>query len=142
MTHSLRGSQRPERNPLEASLCAFLIVALLPIALGQAPLPGSLEQVPTPFGQMSAWLTLIGSGGVIAGIVWRNRDMGLLIQQASMWFLGIGLLFYGVAIWNASGWGNGRIAIGMCFGIAAGCGARIWQFQVYVRHRHEGTATG
>jgi hypothetical protein len=91
--------------------------------------------VPTPFGQLSAALIVLGSVGVVVGICWKSRDLGLLIQQAAMWFLGVGLTFYGVAVWDASGWSAGRIPIVLSFGIAAGCVTRIVQFQIYVRHR-------
>lgn len=142
MTHTLRGTQRPERNPLEFVLCLVLLVSLIPVTIGTQPLPGSLTLQPTPFGQMSAGLTALGSLGVMLGIGWRDRDTGLLIQQASMWFLSIGLMFYGAAVWDSSGWTNGRIAISLAFGVALGSAARIWQFQQYVRHRREGRATG
>jgi hypothetical protein len=135
MTHSLRGGQRPERNPLEFILCAVLTNGLMPVMLGVEPLPGSLAKVPTPFGQLSAALIVAGALGVMVGIAWRGRDTGLLIQQAAMWFLGVGLTFYGVAVWDASGWTSGRVPILLSFGIAAGCVARIVQFQIYVRHR-------
>ena len=135
MTHSLRGGQRPEKNPLEFTLCAFLAFSLTPVMLGLEPLPGSLAKVPTPFGQLSAALIVLGAAGVMVGILWRGRDIGLLIQQAAMWFLGVGLTFYGVAVWDASGWVAGRIPIVLSFGIAAGCIARVIQFQIYVRHR-------
>lgn len=140
MTHTLRGDQRPERNPLEFCLCLSMTVSLIPIVLGLSPLPGSLGQVPTPFGQISAGLIVAGSVGVMLGIAWGDRDIGLLIQQAAMWFLGVGLMLYGTAVWDASGWQNGRIAIGLSLGIALGAGARIVQFQIYVRHRGNETA--
>jgi len=135
VTHSLRGGQRPERNPLEFALCAFLFYGILPIMLGLEPLPGSLSKVPTPFGQLAAALIVLGSIGVMVGILWRGRDIGLLIQQAAMYFLGVGLTFYGVAVWDASGWIAGRVPILLSFGIAAGAVARVVQFQIYVRHR-------
>lgn len=135
MTHSLRGGQRPERNPLEFCLCALLSISIAPVMLGLEPLPGSLEKAPTPFGQMSAGLIFLGSVGVMLGVAWVSRDTGLLVQQASMWFLGIGLTFYGVAVWDAVGWTEGRLAIGLSLGTALGCAARIIQFQLYVRHR-------
>ena len=139
MTHSLRGGQRPERNPLEFALCAFLAYGLAPVMLGLEPLPGSLSKVPTPFGQLSAALIVVGAVGVCVGILWRGRDLGLLIQQASMWFLGVGLAFYGVAVWDASGWEPGRVPILLSFGIAVGAVTRIIQFQIYVHHRAQGT---
>ena len=135
MTHSLRGGQRPERNPLEFALCAFLFYGVTPIMLGLEPLPGSLAKVPTPFGQLSAALIVLGSLGVMVGILWRGRDIGLLIQQAAMWFLSVGLTFYGVAVWDASGWIAGRVPILLSFGIAVGAIARVIQFQIYVGHR-------
>ena len=135
MTHSLMPPQRPERNPLEFTLCAFLAYSLIPVALGWEPLPGSLAKVPTPFGQAAAALIVLGSVGVTGGILWRGRDMGLLIQQAALWFLGVGLLFYGAAVWDASGWEAGRVPIALSFGIAMGAVARIVQFQIYVHHR-------
>jgi hypothetical protein len=140
MTHSLRGGQRPERNPLEFIFCAFLVFSLVPVMIGIAPLPGSLARVPTPFGQLSAGLIVLGSVGVMVGILWVERDLGLLIQQASMWFLAVGLTFYGVAVWHASGWAAGRIAVGLSLGFAAGCVARVVQFQIYVYHRALDTA--
>ena len=135
MTHSLRGSQRPERNALEFTFCAFLALSILPVAIGTEPLPGSLAKVPTPFGQLSAVLIFLGSVGVVAGILWYGRDIGLLIQQAAMWFLGVGLLFYGVAVLDASGWVAGRLPISLSFAFALGALARVVQFQMYVRHR-------
>ena len=141
MTHSLRGSQRPERNPLELVFCGFLAFALFPIMLGLEPLPGSLAKVPTPFGQLAAFLIVAGSIGVVAGILWKGRDLGLLIQQAAMWFLGVGLIFYGAAVLDASGWEAGRVPVALSFGIALGAVARIIQFQIYVRHRAKDTDT-
>lgn len=135
MTHSLRAPQRPERNPLELVFCAFLAFAILPVALGVEPLPGSLAKVPTPFGQMSAWLICAGSAGVVTGILWKGRDLGLLIQQAAMWFLSVGLLFYGAAVWDASGWTAGRVPIALAFAFALGSLARVVQFQIYVHRR-------
>lgn len=121
---------------MEFALCAFLAYSLIPVMLGLAPLPGSLAKVPTPFGQAAAGFIVLGAVGVVLGIVWpRNRDLGLLIQQAAMWFLGVGLMFYGVAVWQASGWDAGRVPIMLSFGIAVGCVLRIIQFQIYVRHR-------
>lgn len=135
MTHSLRGGQRPERNPLEFVLCFVLGFGSMPIVLRTAPLPGSLDAQPTPFGQVSAAIIVLGSLGIMAGILWRDRDHGLLIQQAALWFLGVGLTFYGVAVWHASSFDSARIAILLSFGVALGAFARIVQFQLYVRHR-------
>lgn len=120
---------------MEFALCGFLAYSLIPVAFGLAPLPGSLAKVPTPFGQLSAGLIVLGSVGVVVGILWTKRDLGLLIQQAAMWFLGVGLMFYGAAVWSASGWDAGRVPIMLSFGIAVGCILRVIQFQIYVRHR-------
>lgn len=139
MTHTLVGSQRPERNPLELVFCAFLALTILPVALGVEPLPGSLAKVPTPFGQLAAILICAGSIGVVVGILWYARDLGLLIQQAAMWFLSIGLLFYGAAVLDASGWEAGRLPIGLSFAFALGALARVGQFQLYVHHRKQAT---
>lgn len=139
MTHSLPGTQRPERNPLEFALCAFLAYGLIPVMLRLAPLPGSLAKVPTPFGQLSAAIIVLGAAGVCVGILWKGRDIGLLIQQASMWFLAVGMTFYGVAVWDASGWDAGRVPILLSFGIGVGAMLRVVQFQIYVRHRSQGT---
>lgn len=135
MTHSLTSGQRPERNPLELVFCGFLALAIFPVAIGIEPLPGSLAAVPTPFGQLSAALIFLGCIGVVAGIMWYARDLGLLIQQAAMWFLSVGLLFYGAAVWDASGWAAGRLPIALSLAFALGALARVVQFQLYIRHR-------
>jgi len=113
-----------------------MALSIFRVAIGAAPLPNSLQQAPDYFGQGSAIGCLLGCLAVCVGILWRDRDAGLLIQQGGMWFTGLGLVFYGAAVGHASAWSSqGAYAMGLSFGVAAGCGARIVQFQLYIHKR-------
>lgn len=131
----------PERNPLEFVLAAIVVLSVWQAALGLVPLPGSLQSAPDRFGQTAAAAILIGSVGVTAGLLWRNRDDGLIVEQFGCILLAAGCLFYGTALGVASDWNvNVRLVMGMTIGIGAGFAARVAQIQRYVRwwKRHGG----
>lgn len=128
---------RPVRNPLEFCLVVVLAASVAPAALGPEPLPPSLtDAFPRYVAQASATLLFLGCVGVAVGILWRHRDMGIVIQQSAMVLVATSLATYGVAVGAATGWSSqGAYAVGLSLGLAVGFAARIMQFQLWTRRR-------
>ena len=127
---------RPIRNPLEFCFAVVLGASVAPAAVGPAALPPSLLDLPDYVGAVSAVLLLLGCIGLAMGIVWRNRDTGIVIQQTAMWFVAPSLTMYGLAVGANTGWSSqGAWAVGLSLGLAVGFFARIAQIQLWVRRR-------
>lgn len=127
-----------DRNPMEA--CIFLVLFLFTgtNAVGIEPLPGSLAGASTLFGRLCAVGVAGGSLLALVGMVWRNRDDGLVIEQIGLVCAGFGLISYGAAVATITTQANGSFVFGMSFGIALACTIRYFQIQRYIRRRRHG----
>lgn len=121
------------RNPPEVALFGVLAMSTARSALGE--LPPSLLQSPI-LGQLAAIGICLGSIAAIVGILWRNRDDGLIIEQFANAMVGFGCLFYAVALWlSTDSFTDTAIILGITVGISATCVARYFQIQRYIHDR-------
>jgi len=121
------------RDPRVASIFGVLACGAIGPALGN--LPPSLEQSPI-MGQLAAIGICFGSLLIVAGIVWRNRDDGLLIEQAGNALAAFGSLFYAIAL-TVTGNPIPDIALPVAYsiGITLGCTWRYFQIQLFIHDR-------
>lgn len=128
--------RRPERNPWEFCFSAILAASVWSTALGLRELPDSLAKLPGYLGRGSAIMLLIGCLLVCVGILFWDRDTGLLLEQFGCALSFFGLLVYAIALTNnPSQMSNPAIAVGSCAGAAVGAAIRFGQIQLYIRRR-------
>ncbi len=127
---------KPERNAVEIAMFGFLAVSTIGTALGS--LPPSLRQAPH-IGQAAAIGLCLGSVLALVGLLWRNREDGLIIEQLGLALAGFGLLFYVVALSLSSAPSSAAIAVGLSAGLFAGCTVRYFQIQRYIHSRKQAT---
>lgn len=127
----------PARNPVEFCFALIMALAVFPIAIGSVPLPNSLqESLADNLGQASSVLLVAGCIGVVLGILWPRRELGVVIQLSAMWLVFPGLALYGTALGVAVDWqSQGAYAMGTSYGLAFGFSLRIGQFQLWIRRR-------
>lgn len=134
------------RNEMEVALLAVMAASSTGTAIGLIPLPGSLEDGPSVFGQTAAVTLWAGCLIGLLGIAWRDRLDGLVIEQLGMVGVTVGGILYAVALITAAGpWTNAILAIGMSLGVAVAAGVRYWGIYRYLRtlrQVHEGRDNG
>lgn len=122
--------QTPERNAMVFCFKAGLGLWLLPVALGAEP-PRSLTESPTWMTVGAPWSVVIGAVISIFGLLLRDRDDGVNLEQVGLALVGVGLVFYGTAVSASSTLTQSRWAAGICFSLALGAAFRWWQMQRY-----------
>lgn len=128
--------RRPERNPLEFSLCFVILLANARTAIGLQALPPSLAKAPAVFGQICITGMVLGAFAIMVALAWPSRDARLVIEQAGLTLLGLGLLGYGVAlIYSGSTWASAAVATSLAVGLALGTAVRYLQIWWYFRRQ-------
>lgn len=128
----LRATAVRNRHPDEFLLLLLCVIAGLGFTFGDVPEPDSLEAaVPGWAVGLWGWGLLIGPLVIAAGIFWRDRHDGVVIEQVGQIMTGGVAIFYGfvllVSAWPASIVAGG---ITIAFGIARFW--RWWQLQKLV----------
>lgn len=121
-----------ERNPMEICVFAVLAASTAGTVFHLSPLPPSLAESAT-FGRFAATTLFAGCVVAIAGLLWRDRRDGLVIEQFGCALAGFGCLFYGAALLRSTTFPPAALAVGMSFGIGVFCLFRYWQVDRYVR---------
>jgi hypothetical protein len=120
-------------------LALFTAYGLFTSSAAIGHLPPSLEQSPL-LGQLSAIGIVAGSVLIVGGILWRDRDDGLLVEQVGNFLASFGSFFYGMALFlSSTTFTNSAIVLGALWGITIGCAMRFVQIQRYVHRRKRRT---
>lgn len=125
------------RHPFELFTLYLAFLVALPTVLQIIPEPGSIRAL------MPAWLSwgwsatlLAGSVTAIAGIYWRNRITGLILEQLGLAGTGVGAAAYAVAVVYIAGT-DGLIAGAFCIGFSVACVRRYFHIQQTLDVTHE-----
>lgn len=131
----IQPAHHTDRNAMEITFKAVLALFSCPLAIGIERLPLSLKEAPT-FGRISVILLFVGCVVSLAGILWRDRDDGLIMQQAGLTGVAFGSLFYASALAVASSqYSQVALVCGLFGGVGFGAVARFIQLQSYVKRR-------
>lgn len=123
-----------ERNPMAICLKTILAVSVFQTAFFLEPLPPSLAQSPI-LGRACAIILFIGCVGSVVGILWRDHDRSLLIEQFFIAIAALGFVGYAVALAQAQPFSSAAFAFGMSLGIGVFCVLRFIQIQRYIGRR-------
>lgn len=117
------------RHPFELFTLYLAFLVALPTVLGVLAEPGSIREI------MPAWMSwgwsailLVGSATAIAGIYWRERVTGLILEQLGLAGTGLGAFAYTIAVLYVAG-DDGAFAAAFCLGFAVACTRRYFQIQ-------------
>lgn len=131
------------RNEMEVALLAVMAASSTGTALGIVPLPGSLEDAPSVFGQTAAIVLWMGCLVGLFGIGWANRLDGLVIEQVGLLAAALGSGMYALALMTTGGqWSDIALATGMSLGVSVAAGARHWRIYRYRRSIQEFSSKG
>lgn len=131
------------RNEMEVALLAVMAASSTGTALGVVPLPGSLEDTPSIFGQTAAIVLWLGCLVGLFGIGWANRLDGLVIEQVGLLAVALGSGMYALALTlGGSRWSDIALAFGMSLGVCVAAGVRHWRIYRYRRALQEFSAKG
>jgi hypothetical protein len=121
------------RNPMEICIFTVMPISVARGAIGH--LPPSLQDTPL-LGQAACIAIFVGCVMAIVGIIWRDRDDGLVIEQFGLVPTGLGSFFYAAALLATDGsLTDIAIAAGMATAIGTACVFRFVQIQRYVGTR-------
>lgn len=118
------------RHPFELftlALCAFVG---LPLLLDEAR-PGSVAEL-LPDWASDIWGAMLVLGAIVAlaGIYWRNRVTGIVLEQVGLAAVGGGAIFYAMVVYVGIGT-RGLYAIIFIFGFGISC---IWRYFQLARY--------
>jgi hypothetical protein len=117
------------RHPFEIFTLILGFITGLPRLLGVTPAPNSITAVLPPV-LVLAWsfVLVAGCGVALTGVWWRNRAIGLILEQLGLAFVGVACLVYsGVAIIALGP--NASIPIGIVAAFGVSCLVRWRQIQ-------------
>ena len=117
-----------ERNASAIALKIYLAIAVAPICFKAVPLPGTLQNSPTLYGLTSVWLIFAGCLVALAGIAWKDRLDGSVLEQFGCILVALGMLMYGAAL--AKVFPMSWLPMCMCGGFAM-----AFAFQWWIIHR-------
>lgn len=122
-----------DRRPTAFAWKLFLLLSSTPVALGVVPLPGSLSDQPSIFGQTAAAAIWMGCLVSLVGLVWPGRTSnGLYIEQCGLTFISVGCGMYAIALLGVPRFSDALLAFGMSGGIAVAAAVQNWFIR---RHR-------
>jgi hypothetical protein len=117
------------RHPFEIFTLILGFITGLPRLLGVTPAPNSITAVLPPV-LVLAWsfVLVAGCGVALTGVWWRNRAIGLILEQLGLAFVGVACLVYsGVAIIALGP--NASIPVGIVAAFGVSCLVRWRQIQ-------------
>lgn len=117
------------RHPFEIFILAFALAVTLPTVLGAAPRPGTVDEaLPTAVAFIWSLVMTLGAAVALAGIAWRERGAGLIMEQLGLAAAGLASIVYGGCALYIVGQAAGFPA-GLIIGFGASCGWRYFQLQ-------------
>jgi hypothetical protein len=117
------------RHPFEIFTLILGFITGLPRLLGVTPAPNSITAVLPPV-LVLAWsfVLVAGCGVALTGVWWRNRAIGLVLEQLGLAFVGVACIVYsGVAIIALGP--NASIPVGIVAAFGVSCLVRWRQIQ-------------
>jgi hypothetical protein len=117
------------RHPFEIFTLILGFITGLPRLLGVTPAPNSITAVLPPV-LVLAWsfVLVAGCGVALTGVWWRNRAIGLILEQLGLAFVGVACIVYsGVAIIALGP--NASIPVGIVAAFGVSCLVRWRQIQ-------------
>jgi hypothetical protein len=117
------------RHPFEIFTLILGFITGLPRLLGVTPAPNSITAVLPPV-LVLAWsfVLVAGCGVALAGIWWKDRAIGLVLEQLGLAFVGVACIVYsGVAIIALGP--NASIPVGIVAAFGVSCLVRWRQIQ-------------
>ncbi len=125
------------RHPFELFALYLAILVSLPTVLGLVPEPGSIrEALPAWIATVWAWAMLLGASTALAGVYWRDRASGLILEQLGLGVFGVTNIIYAGAVLYAVGLSS-IIPAAMIGGFGAACLRRYFQIQQIIDSVHE-----
>lgn len=93
-----RDARLSGRHPFELFSLVLGLATGLPITIGVAPEPGTINEVlPDVLAYAWACTLTVGSLVALAGVFWKDRGLGLILEQLGLAFVGLMCLVYGGA---------------------------------------------
>jgi hypothetical protein len=135
-----RSQQLSGRHPFEIFLLALSIISGLPVLLGKAPAPGSINAVVDPLAAR-AWSVALTCGSALAllGVGWRvPKDptkvsiTGLSLEQVGLVTVASAATFYAVVVVIAAGV-SAAVPASIILAYAGSCWVRAWQLQGIIK---------
>lgn len=126
------------RHPFEVFLLTMCAVSGVPLAFG-APRPGSINsQLPEALAVGWGITLALGSVTALAGIWWRNRVSGIILEQIGLVAVGWAAIIYGAAAVIFAGW-SAALPASLVLGFGVACLVRWRQLQKILDMAHEAT---
>lgn len=117
------------RHPFELFTLYLALLTSLPTVLGIFPEPGTIRALlPVVVVAAWSWVLFLGSAITLVGIYWRERGLGLILEQLGLAGVGLASAIYaGALLWVA---GEPAIITGAIIGgFAVSCFRRYFQIQ-------------
>ena len=120
------------RHPFETYTLYLAILTSVPSLLSITPRPGSISDVlPDPVAFAWNAFLLLGAVLALAGIYWRERATGLVMEQLGLGLVGVTSLIYVACVLFILGL-SGALACAIVGGFGISCLRRYWQIQAIV----------
>ena len=123
----------PSRHPFQLFILTLCLITGVPVLVGNAPAPGSLEDAMPDFVFLGWNIALVAGSAValVGSMVQKNRVTGILLEQWGLVAVGMAAIVYGILIPFVAHWG-GAISASIIFGFGVACLWRWWQLQKYI----------
>lgn len=119
----------PGKSPDEVFLMSLCLVTSIPILLGIAPPPGSIEaNMHRPLVVGWSLALALGASVILASFLIKDRVTGMIVEQFGAVCLGSAAAVYGVVIFVTSHDDGGAVPSAIIIGFAA---ARFLQVRAY-----------
>ncbi len=117
------------RHPFEIFTLILGFITGLPRLFGAIPAPNSITALLPPV-LVLAWsfVLVAGCGVALAGVWWRSRAIGLILEQLGLAFVGVACLVYSSVALISLGL-NASIPIGIVAAFGVSCLVRWRQIQ-------------
>jgi hypothetical protein len=130
------------RHPFELYILYLAFLTGLPVLIGLAPRPGSINAV------MPAWMAFGWSAGLVGGalvtllgVYWKERATGLIAEQLGLALVGVMSLAYSICVLYVAGM-NSAIPAAIIAGFGISCIRRYFQLQEVIDAVHEAEKRG
>ena len=127
----------PNKSVDQLFIMVLCLLASVPILLGQAPAPGSIDAT-MPSWMVRSWSAtlLIGALVVIIAYLIADRVTSIIVEQFGSVCLGAAATLYGVAIFLLQYDKGGAISAAIILGFAAARFFQVYQYQKVLQKVH------
>lgn len=123
----------PLRSADQAFIMALCLVASIPVLLGDAPAPNSVEAA-MPSWLVFAWsvVLVLGASVVLGSYFIRDRILGIIIEQFGSICIGVAATLYSFAVGLLTWRTGGAIPAAIILGFAFARFYQAWQYQKFL----------